>query len=362
MAPAKKIWRVLYTIILPIAFVSVFFIYSKNNTSLSIKAEDPKEEFVIEKQRGAHVFGLHDSTDFQEFKGQNIEWITMVPWGFQKNELSSEVSHGSVDSLRATRHDHEWAKRIKMVRSKGFKVFLKPHLWIHEPSLGKWRSDIFPSSEEDWKMWSDSYSDYIVRYAKVAEEGSAEMYCIGTEFSRLTLEKPEYWIELIANVRKVYSGKVVYAANWYKEYEEIGFWDQLDFIGIQAYFPLSKSEYPGVEELSQSWNEFVPALSTVSEKYDRKILFTEMGYRSTSTGAIEPWLWVEDPALGEEIYSGVTQANCYQAFFNSIWDQEWFAGLHLWQMRPDIEQRRNKELDFTPQGKPASDVIRKGYE
>ena len=47
----------------------------------------------------------------------------------------------------------------------------------------------------------------------------------------------------------MYSGKLTFGANWYLEYEDVTFWDDLDYIGIQAYFPLTKKENQGVDEL-----------------------------------------------------------------------------------------------------------------
>ena len=119
---------------------------------------------------------------------------------------------------------------------------IKPHIWILQPSEGMWRADIYPNNEADWETWQASYRDFILRYARVAERAQAEMFCIGTEFSRLTTEKPEFWNDLIQSVREVYAGEITYAANWYEEFEKIPFWDDLDYIGIQAYFPLTKKQ------------------------------------------------------------------------------------------------------------------------
>lgn len=189
------------------------------------------------------------------------------------------------------------------------------------------------------------------------------MYCIGVEFSRLSTEKPEFWKELIRDVRSVYSGKITYSANWYDEFEKVEFWQELDYIGIQAYFPLASTNYPSVEELQNGWEQYLPEIESTHKKYNRKILFTEMGYRSTADGAIKPWEWMEYPANSDKIFSGETQANCYEAFFNTVWHKEWFAGVHIWQMRSDyVIKDLHDNIDFTPQGKPAELIIAHGFE
>lgn len=332
----------------------------------SIQADTPNRIQPIagyDKQRGAHVFGIKDSTDLCPLARQHITWITLVSWGFQDDYDSPLVSHHNGDSAYIRQHDSSWVQKIQTVRAAGFKVFLKPHLWIGKPTAGKWRADIFPTNEANWQLWANSYRDFILRYARIAEKTNAEMFCVGVEFSRLSVEKPEFWQHLIQEVRNTYCGKITYAANWYHEFEFIPFWGELDFIGIQAYFPLATNAYPSVDQISKGWSRYLPDIVATHQKYHRKVLFTEIGYRSTAHSAIKPWEWIEHSADPDHFYSAETQANCYEAFFNTVWGKEWFAGVHIWQVRTDFVKERGKNnLDFTPQGKPAEEVIAKGFE
>ena len=315
-----------------------------------------------DRHRGAHVFGINDNTDLYPLKDLNLEWLTLVPWGFQQDYLDKDVGHKSSDSLRNAEYDQFWERRIKNVRKQGYKVFVKPHVWVDTTLNGKWRSDIFPETEEDWKTWSESYRDFILRYARNAEAGGAEMFCVGMELTRLALERPQFWRDLIIEVRKVYSGKITYGANWSDEYKDIQFWDLLDYIGVQAYFPLANEDCVSEEEIASGWDKYLPELQALSEKFDRKILFTEIGYKSTSNGAIRPWEWAENPESEGNTFSAEVQANAYTAFFDTVWDQDWMAGAYFWQMRIDYDGRKYYELDFTPQGKPAMSVLFQGYK
>lgn len=317
-----------------------------------------------EKQKGAHVFGRIDSSNISIIKNNNIEWVTLVSWGFQENCGSSSIRHHNGDSADIQQHNENWLLELDFIRSKGFKIFLKPHIWISTPADGKWRSDIYPTDDENWEIWKANYRNFILRYATIAEQANVEMFCIGTEFTKLTAEKPDFWIELIQEVRAVYSGKITYAANWYKEYEKVTFWNELDYIGIQAYFPLTKNEYPTVQEISRGWKKNMKSIASIHKRYHRKVLFTEMGYKSTADSAIRPWEWIEKPSKYEKILSNETQANCYEAFFDTVWKKDWFAGVHIWQIRIDYRKRysRRPDLDFTPQGKPAEHIIAKGFE
>lgn len=343
-------------LILLLASISIFLFsqWSFINTNFS----PSKSQETFEKQKGVHIFGAEDSSSLYDLKGQNIEWITIVPWGFQVDYKDADVSFYDGDSTQLF-------DRISLVRDAGFKVFLKPHVWVDTTIEGKWRSEIFPLHDENWKLWQDSYKDFIFHYAKIAEQAGAEMFCVGTEFTRLALEKPQFWLELIQELRGIYSGKLIYAANWYREYEEITFWDKLDYIGIQAYFPLVDIKHPTVDDLTKAWKKYLPSISSLSKKHQRKVLFTEMGYKSTASAAIEPWLWAENLKSENIIFSEQTQANCYKAFFKNVWPKKWFAGVHIWQMRMDYKKDHMKEwakLNFTPQGKIAEKIIAEGFK
>lgn len=363
----EKTWYLKLPILLPVGLLVAlcFGCYMPDGDAGGVyrTAADARPA-VEEKQRGAHVFGRPDSTSFARFHEDNIEWITLVPYSTQDDFDSPQVRHHNGDSLQMQYHDSSWTSQIEVVRAAGFKVFFKPHVWIRHPSDGKWRSDVSHASEEEWDVWKESYHDFILRYAKIAERAHAEMFCVGAEFTILSAEKPEFWRELIRDVRKVYSGKVTYAANWYQEYEKVAFWDELDYIGIQAYFPLVDNRNPTVEQISTGWGKHLPAIKAIQEKFGKQVLFTELGYKSTADSAIEPWEWIRRGQSNEERgFSLETQANCYQAFFDTVWDEEWFAGVHIWQLRANSRRRRERSnLDFTPLDKPAEGLIAKGFK
>ncbi|MFK8104071.1 MAG: hypothetical protein AB8G15_16175 [Saprospiraceae bacterium] len=317
---------------------------------------------LYDKQKGAHVFGRIDTINFQAMRAAHIDWITLVAWASQEDYDRPMMKHHYGDRLQTIRRDSMWLKRLQNAKEAGFKVFVKPHIWIDEPSAGKWRSDIYPNNEADWETWKKSYRSFILRYAKIAAQGQAEMFCIGTELTRLSVEKPNFWKGLIQEVRTIYPGKITYAANWYQEFDQITFWDQLDYIGIQAYFPLVDQHYPSTQAISDGWQQHIPAIVATHKQFNRKILFTEMGYKSTADSASKPWEWMEYSPQADSLFSLETQRNCYQAFFDTVWDQAWFAGVHLWQLRGDfVVDPKRRDLDFTPQGKPAMGVIGEGF-
>lgn len=105
------------------------------------------------------------------------------------------------------------------------------------------------------------------------------------------------WRDIIANARTYYSGKLTMATN-YDSYDDISFWDDLDFIGINAYFPLrAVNRYPisndsiyreivsGWEKVFQELDEFKSA----HQLKDKPIFFTEIGYTQKEFCTVAPW-------------------------------------------------------------------------
>jgi len=105
------------------------------------------------------------------------------------------------------------------------------------------------------------------------------------------------WRGLIGAVRSVYGGRVTYAAN-FDQFEMVDFWDALDLISINAYFPLRKMWQPGVDpdDLYPVFEaRWVSILRSIGEADRRRgwggkgVLFTELGYVYRRDSTIEPW-------------------------------------------------------------------------
>jgi hypothetical protein len=309
-------------------------------------------------------------------------WISQTPFGWMSSYDSPEVVLNS-DRAWWGETDKGIIHTANLARASNVSTMLKPHIWMRR-SDNKWRSDIAMNSKEEWDRWFESYGNWILHYAYLAEEYDIEALCIGTELYQTTKHFPHKWKKIIADIRKVYSGKLIYAANWYKEYEEITFWDDLDYIGIQAYFPLSKNESPSPKELMKSWSKHKKVLKKLSKKYNKKIVFTEIGYKNTADAATEPWTWPQDMDHDVKICEE-TQANCYHALFESMWKEPWFDGLFIWkwfhsthhhhdldsyfearlERRKERAKNRNRNLGpavyFTPQQGKAMDLICEWY-
>lgn len=316
-----------------------------------------------QKQRGMHFFGTSapEEGHYKALVKTNIEWLVHVPYGWQKDVKSTDIKL-SFRSGGTYRRDQAISNTTRDARRHGIRSIMKPHLWLTNRTWDEWRGTMSFENPEDWKNWSENYRRFILHYAKISAKENIEAFCIGTELHQIAVQHPKYWRELIREVRSFYKGKIIYAANWNKEYEEITFWDELDYIGIQAYFPLTDQTSPSVRTLIKGWQPHVKKMKAISQKYGKPILFTEIGYKSTDDAAIDPWKWVDAVSTLFTKQSYQTQVNCYEAFFKVFWKKDWFAGALFWEWKAGINTTKGKEnISFTPQNKPAENVLAKWF-
>lgn len=281
----------------------------------------------------------------------NANYVSIMPYGFIPDE-GIELQFNSKWQWWGEKAEGT-IKTIQLAKAAGYKVMLKPHVWKRH---GSYTGHHTYTNEADWKAFEKSYSNYILHFAKIAEETKTEIFCVGTEWEKFALQRPNFWFQLIKDVKHVYHGKVTYAANW-DEYKRISFWKELDYIGVDAYFPLTNSKTPSTEEVIASLIPYKEELKTLSKKINKPIIFTEFGYRSKDKNAEKPW---ESDRAGE--VNLTAQNNAYHGFFASFWKEDFIAGGFLWKWfanYPNAGGPQNNE--FTPQNKPVEKIIKEWF-
>ena len=57
-----------------------------------------------------------------------------------------------------------------------------------------------------------------------------------------------------------------------------------------------------------------------------------------------------------------TQLNCYNAFFETFWQEDWFAGVYIWKWGVNHERTGGDGSHFfTPQNKPAQNAMARWF-
>lgn len=283
----------------------------------------------------------------------NANFAALMPFGFIRELSHPEIRFNEDRQWFGEREDgiEQYAEEL---RKKGIKIMLKPQIWVWN---GEFTGFIKMMKEEDWKTLETSYSSFILEYARIAQQNNFEILCIGTELENFIDERPAYWKELITEIKKVYKGKLTYASNW-NEYHRTPFWDDIDYIGIDAYFPVDDKQSPTLEAAKNGWQKHKSEMKSYSEKHDKPILFTEFGYRSIDYAGRAPWTVDRvDKQVNLE-----AQAVLTQALFEEFWQEDWFAGGFVWKWFHDHENVGGKDNNrFTPQNKPAEQVLKSFY-
>ena len=295
----------------------------------------------------------------------HVTWIAQMPFGWQGGPAEPVIR---VRTERPPGRGGMWGESdagliytAQLAHKYGIRTLMKPHLWVR--GNGTWPGDINMASPADWDTWFASYASYILHYAQVAETAQFNGLCIGTELLHATEPAHEKaWRSLIRQIRRVYHGPLTYAANWSGEYQQIRFWDALDYVGIQAYFPLSTAASPSLEALLDGWQPHLRALAAWQQKIKKPVVFTEIGYKTTPDAAARPWEWPKRTAAfiaPDE----ATQARCYEAMFRACWGLPWLKGMFIWKWYPGLaaDGPARRHADFTPQHKPAEAVLARWY-
>ena len=106
------------------------------------------------------------------------------------------------------------------------------------------------------------------------------------------------------------------------------------------------------------WQPWLNEISSFQQQFDKKIIFTEFGYRSLDYCAKEPWDAGIDGPVNLQ-----AQRNAYEAFFETLWNKDWFGGGFLWKWFDYHDSAGGSSNNqFTPQNKPAESLIREWYE
>tara|TARA_R110000868_G_scaffold115383_5_gene308081 strand:- start:5582 stop:6586 length:1005 start_codon:yes stop_codon:yes gene_type:complete len=283
----------------------------------------------------------------------NANFAAVMPFGFIRDLANPEIIFNTERQWFGERRVGV-KQYIEALKEKNIKIMLKPQIWIGH---GQFTGYVEMKNETEWATFEASYSNFILEYAELAQETKAELFCIGTELQKFIENRPQYWNTLIKKIKTIYKGKLTYAANW-NEFNKTPFWNQLDYIGVDAYFPVSDSKTPTFEECMEGWKQHKTHIKNLSIENKKPILFTEFGYRSVDYSGKKPW--VSDRSINQVNLEA--QNNTTKALFETFWKEEWFAGGFIWKWFHNHDKVGGENnFMFTPQNKPAEAIIKYYY-
>lgn len=251
-----------------------------------------------------------------ELRSEGANWVSYHPYARVGRD-------GRVRSGLDPEKPPDWIVRpIREAHARGLKVMVKPHLayW----GRFEWRGAIaFEDPVVRAKFFAE-YTTWIRAVAQVTRE--ADAFVVGTELDGIR-DADDEWRAVIREVRAVHPGHLTYAANW-DTYERVGFWDALDCIGIQAYFPLVEHDRPPTDdELRAGWRARLAPIHALAAKQGKPVVFTELGYDASPRAAKEPWASGSgDPALQERLLRVALETVEADPVVTGAFLWKWFPG------------------------------------
>lgn len=304
------------------------------------QAQDQKKPTIRGITISTHGSGRDWGTErivaaMKSIKKVGATWACTHPYA--SISRNGRVSARGVWEEGAPKH---WTRPIQEAHKQGLKILIKPHLsyW----GRFSWRGAIEFDTQEEWDRFFSTYETWIVAVAKACK--GADGFVVGTELDKTT-RFTDRWRKIIKSVRKVSKSPLTYAANW-SDYKKIKFWEDLDVIGIQAYFPLAKKVGASEKEIQAGWKSVMRELRKFGDEKRKDIVFTELGYNCSYSAPVKPWEYRQDGADALPV-----QKICMRAALTSIEREPKVIGAFLWKwFPPPWENGRNFRL-ATPEMK-----------
>jgi hypothetical protein len=279
-----------------------------------------------------------------------VNAISITPfgriWSLQSTQIAWDFETPYATNRQAI------ARMIGQAKARGLRVLLIPHLWVETPG---WRGEIDPGTEQRWRDYQASYRRFILAWANDAQAFGADGFSIGVECKSWSGRFGAYWTELISAVRASFRGALTYSANW-DEVEDVLFWDQLDWIGVNAFYPLASR--PGASDgvYAENAGRALDALLGFAAVVGKPSVLVEVGYTSRPDAAVEPWLW-PDGMHGVPVDEH-EQARALRAIAEAAASRPGVLGLFVWRYYADLDDvSQEAAWGFSPHGKLAESVL-----
>lgn len=164
------------------------------------------------------------------------------------------------------------------------------HLWVRGDSSYSSLQQHLEDRRDTWRSW--------------AVQMSADLNLDSMKLRAGYLDSQ--WKQVAKTIRQSFKGDVSYAAN-FDNYQHVGFWDELDVMGINAYFTLRDYLNDSISIDSQlvgNWRRHLEGIDTFRLKVNPQmpVVFTELGYTNLKNSTVHPWA-----SAGFEILESDTQ-------------------------------------------------------
>lgn len=237
---------------------------------------------------------------FQKYTAFVLTWSEIA----EQEGVEVLVIGSEMNALAATLPITEIPNHYKFMHSDSLQRSRENRALKYEQEIGK---ELWVQGYDEYDSLSNLIDDRIAANVKWADQilynGSEKAL---DQMNQRRRKIGQQWQRLIRKARKMFTGQITYAAN-FDNYCDVGFWDQLDFMGINAYFPLRHIKNAEInqntakniiekehleEALREGWNAVyneIEAFQKQQQLEEKPLLFTELGYTYYKGASLEPW-------------------------------------------------------------------------
>lgn len=290
-----------------------------------------------------------------ELRQMGADWVSLTPFGRLPDLKATAIDFSFEAPFEENRRAVVAA--IRQAHAAGLKVLVVPHLWVES---GEWRALIDPGTDAGWRSYAKSYERFATAWASAAEEGGADLFSVGVEQrSFVTTQRAPLYQDVIASVRAAYHGPLTYSGNW-DDIDQTVILGEVDVIGINAFFPLAEKDGSSFATLLEGGARVKDRVKVLAERWQKPVLFTEIGYTTRPDPAVKPWEWPD--GMKDVVVDERAQADAYAALVAPHLEEPWFAGFFVWRVYADPDDTSQEaEWGFSPRHKEAELVMRDAF-
>jgi len=267
-------------------------------------------------------------TYLKELKDLETNTASFLYTCYVENRNDPNVDCDSYDSPRLNR----LSDAIRLAKDQNFIVSLRVYVDLKDL---EWRCHWNPDNKE---QTFKSLNKTLKRVAKFSEEHQVELLIIGAEYCQLTTRKyTKEWKKIISTTRDNFNGKITYGANWgevrgIKEWRELKFWPQLDYIGIDHYHPLPNKVTE--KKIAQIQKRRFRQYQNLAQRLKKPLMITELGFPGHYQGHQAPFDWELKGRSDES-----RQAKNYKGTLKAINDVGYFKGVFIWRKESESKKK-----------------------
>ena len=243
---------------------------------------------------------------------------------------------------------------IAAAHQRGMSVLLRPllddlNIQQADNFQGQWRGTLNPQPRI---LWYGNYeTQVLLPLASLGASAGLDVLDVGSELQSLEGDTAA-WLNVISHVRGVYSGALTFSTNWGHPFPAFG--GSLNFLGIDAFYPLSAPVNANVAQLVAAWQPWLNQAAQIRTTWGKPVVFTELGTTSQVGSFVQPWNWNNHQPVSLETQRLYYQAACQAA-------RPFKIGLFWWAYNFDPLTSPSTDPGYDPQGKPAESEIARCY-